>query len=204
MPIIPPPGLEHWFLESPWAALAVFVVLGVISRVIGTRKDVAVLRWGGWGFSAIGGAVVALAIFVVTPRESAMQATRDMLAATVSEEGEAPSAQAVLQFLHTDIELASTDDQVWTSGNHLRDRMSEALDIASFREQSILSMQGWGQGDQAITQIRLKSRSAAGIPALTQWHLEWQRNGEQWQLRKARWITFNGQSAPKDVMNYLR
>ncbi len=194
--------LDHLFLESPWAVMAVCLIVFVVLLLAWRRRRKNVLALLSLIPLALAVGVWALARAVITDREQLIQDTQDLVAAT------APLDAAALDRLIDPLAtVTGPDGSVWLAAGQLRPRLRSVLNRVSLNSQRTRSVQaiahdtGWGES--TVTVRSDFSGGAPGAPFNTGWRLSWHRGPDThgtWRVVDIRWLRFQGLEVQRGMM----
>ena len=191
--------LEHLFLESPWAVVAVCLVLAVGLLLAWRNRRKKVLSLLALIPLALALGVWLLAGAVTTDREQLIQDTIDLVSAT------APLDKGALDRL---IDPAATvsgpDGSIWLASGQLKPRLQSTLNRVTIDAQRTRSIQaiahdtGWGESTVVV-----RSEVSGTSPINTGWRLSWARGqseSDTWRVVDIRWLRFQGLEVQKGMM----
>ncbi len=194
-----PPMLEHLFLESPWAVMAIGVITAIVLLTVGRQRRNKWLALASLGAFALAAGVWFLASAVTTDREQLILDTQALVAAT------SPLDHAALDLLiDPSATVSGPDGTVWLPAGQLRPRLRTALARVSLHGQRVRFVQaiahdtGWAEST-----VTVRTEIAGGAPIYTGWLLSWHRGQEPagaWRVVDIRWLRFQGQGVQRGMM----
>jgi len=196
MQLDPPPLLPHLLLESPWALMVVFAVLGVILLTTAHRKRQKSLLIASIGCLGVAVGVYMLAQSVVTPREQLLKDTKSLVYAT------APLDSAVLErMIAPSAVVTGPDGSVWVEAGQIRSRLEHVLKRVPIDQQQIRSLDAATQDEQwGYSTVTVRTHTGSN-PVNTGWRLTWRHESDgRWRVVDIRWMRFNGMDTPQGIL----
>ncbi len=180
-------GWAERLLENPWPVVVGLLAVSAVLRTVGKRRDQKGLTRASWIALLLGIGVYAAATLIQTDRETLIQQTEALVAAT------SPADEAALTPLLADrAVLMGPGGDVWDNltGPFIAEELREhdvqentlrMVDASSLRR---------GVG---ISTMDVSSR-LAGYPMRTQWEVQWQKDPQgRWRITGLKWLSFNQQ-----------
>lgn len=180
-------GLEEMLLENPWPVVIGLVAVSAVLRTISKRQGQPRLTRASWIALVLGLGVYAAATLVNTDRETLIERTELLVAAT------SPADEAALKGLIADrAVLMGPGGDVW-------DDLSAAFVVRELREHQVqdnavravdASTTRPGLG---VSTMDVSSR-LGGYPMRSQWEVQWQKDPQgRWRITAMKWLSFNQQ-----------
>ncbi|BAM02526.1 hypothetical protein PSMK_03670 [Phycisphaera mikurensis NBRC 102666] len=190
--------MTHHTLESPWLLMAALAAAAAVAFFAVRGRPVAWLLLPALLLACAAGSVL-LAGAVVTDREAADAAVRELVAAASPFDPAAFDARVT-----PDAELLGPSGDPWLRLAEVRERVREYAgsgrsivhDVKELEVDPVQDLPGGSASTLALLRVASKG-GPSGLPTLTTWELDLRRDAAApWRVRGFRWLQLNLQPPP--------
>ncbi|MEL7088175.1 MAG: hypothetical protein AAGL98_06985 [Planctomycetota bacterium] len=174
--------------ENPWPAVIALLGVSSVLRLVGKRQDQKRLVQVSWVALFLGLGVYLTATLVNTDRETLIERTRAMIAAT------SPVDEPALRALFADRALLlGPEGDVWDELDAVF--VARELDEHGVKDNQIRLVDARANRPGVGFSTLDVSSKIMGIPQRSTWELAWQRDADgDWRITSMKWLTFNRQT----------
>jgi hypothetical protein len=175
--------MTDWLFDTPWWLPVLIAGIGVVVFVSGNKRLDSKVRMAGLAVIALAVLLVAVSYFVDTPRERAVNQTRELCYAF--ERADWPTMSRILDPSATVTVLSAP---IYANRDELIAAAKTAHEKYGFRSVRVLNTNSEQvQSQITVTLTLLTEQNTAIANTLTsQWQFEWQESRDGWTLVEVR------------------